>query len=158
MIWAIIAISAIALDQLTKLLIINTVDLGSRVTVINNFFYIAHIKNRGAAWGILQNGRIIFIALTIIVVLVLIVLINRSSSRFFKTILSLIIGGALGNFTDRVLSGEVTDFLSFKFGSYEFPIFNVSDIIVVVGTILLAIYIMFYEKNQNGLKYKFRIK
>lgn len=156
MIWVIIAVSAIALDQLTKLLVINTLALNSSVTVINNFFSISHIKNKGAAWGVFQDGRIVFIITTVIVVLVLAVLINRSNNRLFKTILSIIIGGALGNWIDRVLYGEVTDFLHFKFWSYDFPVFNVSDMFVVVGTILLAIYLIFIEKDNGRMKYKLK--
>ncbi len=156
MIWVIIAVSAIALDQLTKLLVINTLTLNSSVTVINNFFSISHIKNKGAAWGVFQNGRLVFVILTVIVVIVLAVLINRSNNRLYKTILSIIIGGALGNWIDRVLYGQVTDFLHFKFWSYDFPVFNVSDMFVVVGTILLAVYLIFIEKEHGHMKYRLK--
>lgn len=150
MIWLIIVILVVVLDQLTKLIVEGNISFGSSIPVINGFFYLSHWKNTGAAWGIFQNGRMFFIPLTIIVSIVLIYYLYKADSRFLKISLSFIIGGALGNFIDRVWRTSVVDFLEFHFGSYIFPIFNVADCFLVVGTFLLGFYLLFIynEKKQ----------
>ncbi|MDP4093697.1 MAG: signal peptidase II [Bacillota bacterium] len=156
MIWVVVVAAAAVLDQALKFLVTKLIPFENSVTIIDRFFYITHWKNSGAAWGVFQNGRYIFIILTVLAVLVMAIIINRSNSRFLKFSLSLIIGGALGNLVDRVLHGYVTDFLQLKFWSYNFPVFNLADSMVVVGTILLAVYVLFMQKNARRFKYKIR--
>jgi signal peptidase II len=81
----------------------------------------------------------------------------KYDNRFLRFALSLILGGAIGNYIDRVIEGKVTDFLLFYIGSYPFPIFNAADMAVTCGTILLAIYMLFIykeppKKNQGEAK------
>lgn len=150
MIWALIIIAAFILDRLTKLWVLDSV-VGNPITVINNFFYIRHLENKGAAFSILHGKTIFLVATSSIVALVLIFILIKNKNRFFRLTLSLILGGALGNLFDRIFrEGSVIDFLEFHFGSYVFPTFNLADSFVVVGTILLAIYILFIYKEPGA--------
>lgn len=149
MLWAAISIVIILIDQYTKQLIIRSLANESSIEVIKDFFYIIHRENSGAAWSILQNGRYFFIVLTPIVVGIIIYYMIKIDSKLLRFILSVIIGGTVGNFIDRLLKGKVVDFLDFHFGSYVFPTFNVADIALVAGTILLAVYMLFIYKNPE---------
>lgn len=136
-------------DQLTKIHIINNVGQGEFISVIEDFFYITYLENRGAAWGILQNQRYIFIIITIIFTVAMFIIMIKAQERFLKMTLAFIIGGALGNLIDRIFKGSVADFLDFYIFSYNFPAFNIADIFIVIGTILLGIYILFIYKEPK---------
>jgi len=151
MMWFLISILAVCLDQLTKLIVIANIKFESAVSVINGFFYITNIRNSGAAWSILQNGRIFFIILTPIVMAFICYYLYKANNWVLKTALSLILGGAFGNFIDRLFRGSVVDFLEFHFGTYRFPVFNLADSCVVIGTTLLAIYLIFIHKEKEKL-------
>lgn len=155
MIWVIIIIATFALDRITKMYITSSMTLGQSHVVIDKFFYITYWENKGAAWGIFQNGRYFFIPVTTVVTLILTYVLFKSDNKVLKTSLALIIGGAIGNLVDRIFRGSVTDFLDFYFGSYEFPIFNLADSFVVVGTFLLAYYLLFvYKEDEKVSKEK----
>lgn len=151
----IMIVALMALDQVSKLLIINNVEIGEKISVINDFFYITHYKNEGIAWSMLENKGYIFIPITIIVAVVLSYMIFKNKEKLFRFSLAVILSGAIGNLIDRVLLGSVTDFLEFHFGSYVFPIFNVADICVVLGAIALVIYVLFfYDEETDKIKLK----
>lgn len=145
----ILVISIVILDQLSKYFILKyLVPVGS-IPVIPKFFYLTYVENRGAAFGLLQNQLYFFIIITIIVGSVLIYLIVKSPNKNSPVtiVLSMILGGAVGNFIDRVTRGYVVDFLDFRVWKY---IFNIADAFLVVGSILLALFILF-GKDQNEL-------
>ncbi|HEX2926960.1 MAG TPA: signal peptidase II [Ruminiclostridium sp.] len=149
MLWALIIILGFAVDRLSKIWVLDYV-ASHPITVIKNFFYMRHLENEGAAFSILQGKTIFLIIMVSVVSLILLYFLVKYKQRFLRFSLSLIIGGALGNLYDRIFSGgSVVDFLEFHFGSYVFPTFNVADIMVVVGTILLAIYILFFYKDEK---------
>jgi signal peptidase II len=155
MLWIIIAAAIIVLDQAVKYLISISIGYGEIIPVIGDFFQITYYHNYGAAWGILQNGRYFFIPLTLIIVAAIFYIIRKSESKFLKLSLAILAGGAVGNLIDRIIRGGVTDFLDFHFGSYHFPTFNVADMAVVCGTILLAIYLLFiYKEPEKKIKDK----
>lgn len=150
MFYILIILASLAIDRVSKLFILGKMQLGESLTVINNFFHITYWENKGAAWGIFQNGRWYLITLTSIITLVLIFLLIKSKNKVFSIALSLIIGGALGNLYDRVIRGSVTDFLDFKIFGYDFPIFNVADMSVVIGTFILTYYLLFvYDEREK---------
>lgn len=150
MVWFLIIALLVIIDQLTKYLIIKNIEYGDSITMIDRFFYIVHWKNKGAAWGIMQNWRIFFIIATIIVSAVLIYYMFKSDNKFLRFAISLVLGGAFGNFADRVFrGGEVVDFLDFYIGSYHFPTFNAADSFICIGTALLAIYMFFIYKEKE---------
>lgn len=148
-IWVVIIILITAVDQLSKYIIIKNVKYNELIPVIDKFFYITYHENKGAAWGILQNKRWVFIILTTVLSLIMGYVLFRTKNRMLQLSLSLVLGGAIGNLIDRVLKGSVADFLDFHFGSYNFPTFNVADMFIVIGTILLGIYILFFYQKTD---------
>ena len=138
----ILALIFIGLDQFTKYLIVNNMALGDSNDIINNFFAITSHRNRGAAWGILEDSRLFFLITTTIFLIGFFYYIIKQKNKlnnFDVLCFSLIIGGALGNFIDRLLRHEVVDFLDFNLLGYKFPIFNLADTFICIGVFLLLI-------------------
>lgn len=150
------AISAlvIVIDQLTKLYIDRVMDLHTSITVIENFFNITYMRNRGAAFSFLANFdyRIpFFIAVSVVAILVILSVVYRlrPDQKFAAVSLALIFAGALGNLIDRVRLGEVIDFLDVHWYEHHWPAFNVADSAICVGVFLLAIDMFLEEKRQK---------
>ena len=133
-------VAGLALDQISKLLVLHTLPLGAQVPVIPGFFDLVHVHNRGAAFGLLANwsvgfARLFFIGTTALVLVVVGYLWWRLPEDHWQAALgySLIMVGALGNLIDRVRLGEVVDFLDVYWGRYHWPAFNVADSLVCLG-------------------------
>lgn len=146
-----IAIAVLLLDQITKWMIVKSMRIGEQIPVIENLFYITSHRNQGAAWGILQGQMWFFYIITVIVIFVIIYYMQHyaKSNKLLGLSLGLILGGAIGNFVDRLFRKEVVDFLDVYIGSYDFPIFNVADSALVVGVIFVFIVTMFEEKKGS---------
>ena len=145
-----IAFIVLLLDRLSKRLVAKDVSLHDSVTVIKRVFYITHVENRGAAFGIFNDSpsqwKIGLLVLFSIIALVIVsALLWKSSHTLTASAigLSLILGGAMGNLWDRLLNGRVVDFLLVYIGSYQWPAFNVADSAIVVGAGLLVFEILF---------------
>ena len=140
----VIILAVIILDQITKYLAIG-LKKGS-IKLIDNFFSLVYVENRGAAFGILQGKKIILVFFTFLIIMAMCYYLykgQKSMATISKLSISLIIGGAIGNLIDRVFRHFVIDFISVTFpNGYEFPVFNVADIAVVCGTFLLIIAFM----------------
>ncbi|PLR69947.1 signal peptidase II [Bacillus sp. UMB0893] len=151
MLYYIIALFIIALDQLTKWLIVNELEIGERIPVIENVLYITSHRNQGAAWGILQGQMWFFYVITVIVVIGLVIYIQKyaKDQRLMGIALGLMLGGAIGNFIDRVIHQEVVDFVQTYIGTYPFPIFNIADSSLCVGVVLLFIVMLFEGKQEK---------
>jgi signal peptidase II len=146
-----IAAGIAALDQLTKWIVVKKIPLYGEIVVIPKFFAISHVTNKGAAFSLFANGDLratwALAAFSVIVMAVIIFLLARTRQWSKGALaLALILGGATGNFIDRVRLNAVVDFLSFDFGSYHWPDFNVADSAIVVGAILLAIDALFGKR------------
>ena len=137
------------LDQLIKLIVTKNMELFQEIKIIKNFFSIYYIKNKGAAFSIMGNQTILLILISIICLLFLKNYIKTIKTPSKLTIVSLgiIIGGILGNLFDRLFYKEVIDYLSFNFFEYSFPVFNLADIGITVGAVLLIITLLIEEKN-----------
>nr|WP_211184414.1 signal peptidase II [Paenibacillus lemnae] len=138
----VLALIVFLIDQGTKFLIATRLELGEQIPVIGDFFLITSSRNRGAAFGILQNQLWFFIVVTVLVVIGIIWYLQKVKAegrKLLPTALALVLGGALGNFIDRLVMGEVVDFLQFNFGSYTFPIFNIADSCIVIGVGLIIL-------------------
>jgi signal peptidase II len=146
--YVIIALAFI-LDQISKIIVRNNLNINEDIEVIRNFFYITHVENTGAAWSIFQGARWFFVAITVIMTIVLIRYLYKIKNKCFRTAAALIIGGGLGNLLDRVITGRVTDFISLDFWGYGFPVFNISDSFVFIGTIVLGIYVVVFEGTKR---------
>jgi signal peptidase II len=145
----------IALDQVTKLAVIRALRPFDAIPVIPGFFNLVHVRNPGIAFGLLSQlgtawSAFLLSAVTTAAIILLILWFGRLRDDDRRTAfgLSLIIGGAVGNLIDRVRLGEVVDFLDFYMGSFHWPAFNVADSAVTVGTIWLALSILF-EKSAK---------
>ncbi len=139
----IIVISVILLDQITKLLALKLLQLNTPVPLIKNFLNFTLVHNRGAAFGLFQNQLLIFILITIFSIgFIFYNLKNKNNSYIFKLSLSLILGGAIGNFIDRLRFGFVIDFLDFRI----WPVFNLADTFITIAALLLSWELLF-KKN-----------
>ena len=155
MIWYyVIALFIIGIDQLTKWIIVSTMELGERITVIENFFYITSHRNSGAAWGILQGQMLFFYIVTVVVVIGIIYYMQKfaKNDTLLAIGLSFVIGGAIGNFIDRLFHQEVVDFADFYIFNYNFPIFNVADSALTIGVIIVIIATIMDERKKGKAK------
>ncbi|MGP4078133.1 signal peptidase II [Halobacillus sp. K22] len=151
-VYYLIAMAIIILDQWTKWLVVSNMQIGESIPIIENFFYLTSHRNQGAAWGILQGQMWFFYIITIIVIGVVIYYMQQfaKESRLAGVALSLILGGAIGNFIDRVFRKEVVDFADTLIFSYDFPIFNVADSALVIGVILVMLATLLDERKKKG--------
>jgi len=149
MLWVLIIVFAVILDQVTKYLARVYLKPVGSIQLIPNVFHFTYVENRGAAFGILQNQRWFFILITIIVVLAIVyyMFTHYNDSLLLNIALSMILGGAIGNLIDRIRFGYVVDL--FHFILIDYPVFNIADSFVVVGTILLAYYILFITGSKE---------
>lgn len=157
MLWIIISIIIVVIDQIAKYYVVENIQTDQMIPVVDKFFYLTLHRNSGGAWSILQDSRMVFLIIIPIISAVLIYFMIKNKSAFLRFSLSMVLGGAIGNYIDRLFIGKVTDYLLFYIGSYVFPIFNAADMAVTGGTILLAIYMLFIykeppKKNQDELK------
>jgi signal peptidase II len=152
-VYYVVAVVVFIIDYVSKKIIARTVELDiERIPVLGNFFIITHIRNRGAAFGMLQGGRWFFLLITVVVVVGILWFLHRSyrtGSALLLFALAMILGGAVGNFLDRALFGEVVDFLQFNFGEYTFPIFNLADSAIVGGVALVILDALLTMKQEN---------
>ena len=145
--WVAVVAASVILDQVTKLIVVKNMELYSSAPFIPGIIEFRYILNRGAAWGMFSENRWVFLVVSAAALIALPLLLYRYRHLHFMFgfSLSLIIGGAIGNMIDRVFSGAVVDFLNFPF--MDFPVFNVADICVTVGAVLMFIYLIFIDKE-----------
>jgi len=136
-----ITIIGIILDQISKLLIVSKLPLGESKTIIKKFFYITHVNNTGAAWGMFSNNTILLIIISILFTGFFIYFIEHNKLKLYEEISSgLILSGIIGNMIDRIFRGYVVDFLNIYIFGYDYPVFNIADTFIVVGVIVLCIF------------------
>lgn len=141
----------IALDQWTKALAVKYLMNQQPFVIWDGVFELHYLENRGAAFGILQGQKVIFLICTVLVLAVLAFYYNRmpleKKYQPLRAVGVLLGAGAVGNLIDRMVQSYVVDFLYFKL--IDFPIFNVADCYVTAGAILLAILIFFVYKDEE---------
>ncbi|OAA83268.1 signal peptidase II [Clostridium ljungdahlii] len=139
----------ILIDRVTKIWAIGVLSKVSQIIVIKDLFSLLYLQNKGAAFGILQGKLYFLTIITIIVVggMMFYIIKYKPNSKLIRISFSLIISGALGNLMDRIVYKYVVDFISVHYKDiYYFPVFNIADVMVVVGTALLAFYLLKEEK------------
>lgn len=148
MFYYLISLLILIIDQWSKWAIVKYMDLYESIPIIEGWLHITSTRNRGAAFSILQNQRWFFITLTVIVSLFIIYYIYRiyKTEKWYALAFSLILGGAIGNLIDRILTGEVVDFIDVRI--INFAIFNLADSAIVIGTGLILIGMLF-SKEEN---------
>jgi len=149
MLWIILIVVLTGVDQLSKWYFYTNKLQYDNFVVIKDFFHLTYLENRGAAFGVMQNYRWMFIVLTIIAVGIMILYFIKNKNTVFRISIALIISGAVGNFIDRLLRGFVVDFLDFYPFGYDFPIFNFADICINIGAFLLVFYVIFLYKEYK---------
>ena len=138
------------LDRITKLMIVNN-SHNLPVSVIDKFFTITFVKNPGVAFGWFPDWKLppILMALVMIIIITYYSLKLPEEERITRWALALLVGGAVGNLYDRVTYGFVVDFFLFHFGTFDFPVFNIADIIIDLGVFMLFIDIFFLSDDNE---------
>ena len=147
----VIIVILLVLDQVSKYLVqLQLSPVGSSVPVIDGLLQLTNVHNTGAAWGMLEGFRWLFIPMTLIVAAVLIYIIIRFRKKitiFSRITLALLFAGAVGNFIDRVLLGYVRDFFDIT-PLFSFPVFNVADSALSIGCVFLVIDVLFLKDKS----------
>lgn len=139
--WLWLSVIVIAVDQLTKQLVVDHLGLFDRIQIFS-WLNLTLMHNTGAAFSIFTNAApVVFIALSLVVAVGILIWLRRHphGDRLVAAALALILGGALGNAIDRATRGFVVDFVDFHIGGWHYPAFNMADSAIVIGAILLAL-------------------
>ena len=152
MVWCIVtALAAVIIDQLTKYLVVLYLKPIGYVPLWQDVLHLTYAENTGAAFGILENHRWVFMSMSVIAIIGMIIFVfiyRGKKSILFNVSMGMIIGGGIGNMIDRVGNGFVVDFIDFTL--IDFAIFNGADSFVCVGGALLFIYILFIDGKGNS--------
>jgi len=151
-IYYLVAIVIVAIDQWTKWLVVKNMELGERIQVVEPTFALLSHRNRGAAWGMLEGQMWLFTIVTVLVITGILYYFHKDAKGkpLFQLSLMIILGGAIGNFIDRLYRGEVVDFIDVLIPiiNYDFPIFNIADAALTIG-VGLVIIVLFLEEKQE---------
>ncbi|MDD2469359.1 MAG: signal peptidase II [Bacilli bacterium] len=137
------------IDQVIKIMVVKYLAPVSGLTVINNFLYFTYVENTGAAWGIFAGARWLLVTISILAIYAIIkyFLLDETITKIEFVGYILLLGGIIGNLIDRVLYGYVIDYIDIRIGSYHYPVFNLADMVVVIGAGLIIIHLI-----RNALK------
>lgn len=151
-----IAAAIVVLDQLTKKLVMGSLPLWKSIPVIDGFFNLVHVQNRGAAFGFLNRSDMewqfwLFASFTVVAVVLVLYMVRSLSpaTMWGLSAFGAILGGAAGNFIDRVRFRHVVDFLDFYIGGWHWPAFNVADIAICYGIAIFAVITLFPSKSEK---------
>lgn len=143
-----IAVLVTFFDMLVKVIVKNNLLLGVKNTIIKDIFYFTYVKNTGAAWSILENNTFLIVVITILILIGLVYYVMKHNLDKYEVLgYGIILGGAIGNLLDRVLYGYVVDFIDIIIFGYDYPVFNIADIAIVVGVIILFIGMVKGDKD-----------
>ena len=142
-------------DQLTKFIVDQTMPLHHSIAVIDNLFSLTYIRNTGAAFGILAGSATAFrlpflVVFSLVAIGFVVAMLRRLPEREtgLITALAFILGGAIGNLIDRIVYGEVVDFLDFYWSSYHWPAFNLADSFITIG-VGITLYYLIAAKGKD---------
>jgi len=143
----------LSLDQYTKYTVQKDLPLHRRVEVIPGFFNLTHVRNTGGAFGIFggrRGGMVFFVSVSILAVGTLLFLLRKigENEKNLALSFSLVLAGAIGNLIDRLLYGEVIDFLEFYHSSFYWPAFNIADSAICIGIGLMAIEMLIRDRKK----------
>ncbi|PKK91472.1 MAG: signal peptidase II [Candidatus Wallbacteria bacterium HGW-Wallbacteria-1] len=137
-------------DQYTKYLAVKRIAYGSTIEIVPNFFNLTYVKNYGAAFGLFQNQLAIFVVVAVVAISVIVVYSFMISEKEYllQFGLSMLLGGAIGNFIDRLKLGYVIDFLNLHYYRHHWPVFNVADIAIDLGVAFILIKFLFLSGDE----------
>ena len=150
--YLIISLLVVVADQGLKLYIINNYSVGEVHQIIPGILSFDYLKNNGAAWNILPGQMWLFYVISIIAIGVCVYFLfnKKYTSKLFDTGIALVLGGIVGNFIDRLHLKYVVDMLQLDF--VHFNIFNIADSAITIGVILIFVYLIFFDKDENDVK------
>ena len=122
--------------------------LGQSIPVLPQIFHLTYLQNPGAAFGILENQRYLFILIAAVLIVAVIYFYKKiiQLSKLFQVGIALLFGGAIGNMIDRIFIGRVIDYMDFRI----WPVFNLADIAIVSGCAIIAFNLLF--KTERSYK------
>ena len=143
-----IAICFLFIDQFVKFLILSILNVGEGIVVIKNFFSITLLHNTGAAFSILRSNTIFLILVSILAIFLIYLFFikDKKLSTINIWLYGILLGGILGNLGDRIFRGYVVDYLDFNI--FNFPVFNLADVFIVISVILICISLLRSEKSE----------
>ncbi len=146
----ILSVILLALDQLIKWWAVNSLASVGSITVIPHLLNFTYVENYGAAFGILQDKRLLLVLLTgsILGAAVYLLLSGKIKGKMLSMSVSLILAGGTGNLLDRIFRGFVVDYLDIN-PLFSYPVFNFADCCVVIGTGILVVYLLFFEDRDK---------
>lgn len=149
MVYLIITVVLIFVDQVSKLAALKYLVPVKTVEIIKNILSFTYVENRGAAFGIMQNSRIFFIIFTVVLLAAITAytIKKKTNNKLYMISTSLIVAGGIGNLIDRIFRGFVVDMIEVTFINY--PVFNFADICVVIGAILFCAYVLFDKEKAE---------
>ncbi len=147
MVWFLMISLLVALDQILKAIVVAYIHPTESISVIQGFFYLVHRTNAGGAWSLFSNrswGLTLLIVISALASIFMLLLLVRWRATPLRLAMTFTLAGSIGNLIDRIAFRGVTDFLSFHFWSYEFPTFNLADILIVCGTITMILILLIH--------------
>jgi signal peptidase II len=155
--WLWLTLAVVLLDRATKAWFESQTVEGWHRELIHNFIYLVHSRNPGIAFGVFADSpsttmRIVLIVGSAVVIgaLAWLFVAGHSGGSLTAAGLALLLGGATGNVTDRIVNGAVTDFFEVWLGSYHWPAFNVADSAITVGAALIILDVLFFHKHHSA--------
>jgi len=152
----IFCLGILLLDQWTKYMIVQKLNLYQRVEVIHGFFNLTHVRNTGGAFGIFGGekgglGSILFVVVSLIAIgaIVFLFIKIKENEKTLALSFSLILSGAIGNLIDRIQYREVVDFLDFHLSTYHWPSFNIADSAICIGIGLMALELLKRDRQKS---------
>lgn len=134
----------VLIDQLLKIFLASSIATNGDIVIIKNIFSLTYLENTGAAWGNLSGSGWFLIIMSLFAVYAIIkyFLLDVNITKIELVSYGLLLGGIVGNLIDRVIHGYVIDFINLEFLPYQFPIFNIADSAIVIGSILIIYSLM----------------
>lgn len=141
----------IFIDQISKLILNKVLVLGKSYTLLDRFLYFTKAYNDGVSFSMLSGKRFLILIISLIILIFLYFYMKRFKENTKNIIaFSLVFGGLLGNFIDRIFYGYVIDFIDFYVFNYNFPIFNFADAFICIGIVLLLYSVYMGEDNEDN--------
>ncbi|MDF2698553.1 MAG: signal peptidase [Haloplasmataceae bacterium] len=148
--YILVIVGLVALDQFTKYIVIQNIMGKKAIEIIPDFFNITYTENTGAAWSMFEGKMNLFYLVTVIALGIFVYLLitegDITNKKLLTISLLMMIAGTIGNFIDRLMRHYVVDFLQFFPFGYDFPIFNVADMLLSVGTVGFAAVLLFTKQ------------
>ena len=149
----IVSLFVFILDVISKIVVSHLMSVQESIKIIDHFLYLTCVRNEGVAFSFLDGNRLFIIVMSLIVFCIIIYYLKHNEVTLLDSIgFGLVIGGALGNLIDRIIYGYVIDFIDVYIFGYDYPIFNIADIGVVIGVIIIFIssFMKDRKSDKNG--------